>query len=654
MSQRPIRAASGFFELFMRDRSFRAGLQASIARLKAAGRAVAGVGRSFLISGALLAAPLVLAAKKFANVGDTIDKTAQRTGVGERALSELGFAAEQSGTNLAAVEKGFFGLSRTLFDLERGGAASVDAFNALGLTLDDVAGKNPEEQFLIVADSLSKVEDASRRGAIAQQIFGRSGRQLLPLIQQGASGIAELRTEAQRLGLSIGPEQAKSAAVLTDAWNRVTRTFQGLFFVVGGALAPAFSKVSDAIAAINAKAIEFIQNNGSYIRMAALVVGGVIATGVALLTLGGILTLTGFALGGMVTLFSVLASAVSFVLSPIGLVIGLLAGLTVALLRYTSIGGTVVDFLKDKFGELTSFFSQSLGAMGRALAAGDLAQAANVLWASLRAAWVSGIGFLNRQWQEWKGFFREVFNQAVFGLLELWTNVTSRFSEFWTSTVASLALGWESFRNSGVNAWRSAQTFIAGGILRLRGMLDETFDTDGALATLQQDANRQRAARDEQSAAALAKIAEEEKKRLDEIRSLRDRDLANLGAARDEKTASILAEQDAAIAASQAERDRAIREWKQAVQDAENLPAAKAGKGLSSVLDTLQNGEALSRLTSGVNQVKPQGTFSGVAAARIFGDAGFEQKKLDELKRIKDAANRTADGIANIVFPQFG
>ena len=51
-------------------------------------------------------------------------------------------------------------------------------------------GLSPEQQFQLFANALAGVVDASTRAALAQDVFGRSGTQLLPLFTQGEQGMA--------------------------------------------------------------------------------------------------------------------------------------------------------------------------------------------------------------------------------------------------------------------------------------------------------------------------------------------------------------------------------------------------------------------------------------------------------------------------------
>lgn len=183
--------------------------------------------------------------QRLTTVGDKLDKMSMRTGVAVRTLSQMKFAAEQSGGSVEELEKGYFGLSRSIFDAERGSKEAVEGFGRLGLSMDDLRGKSPHEQLLMVADGMQSVTDLSTRGAIAQKLFGRSGRQLLPLFASGSAGIRTLSNEADKLNITMTAAQATLGARMTDALNRSKRATEALSMKVGAVFIPILETAAD-------------------------------------------------------------------------------------------------------------------------------------------------------------------------------------------------------------------------------------------------------------------------------------------------------------------------------------------------------------------------------------------------------------------------
>ena len=174
----------------------------------------------------------------FAQAGDEVQKMALRTGFTTEALSELKHAAELSGASLSSMENGVKRMQRTILDAENGLSTATDAFEMLGIEMADVEVKTPEEQFTLLSGALADVEDASRRSALAQQVFGRAGTQLLPMLAAGKDGLAAMRQEAHDLGIVFDQDAANSAAEYQDSLTKLKGAFQGIQFAVGKALVP--------------------------------------------------------------------------------------------------------------------------------------------------------------------------------------------------------------------------------------------------------------------------------------------------------------------------------------------------------------------------------------------------------------------------------
>ena len=287
--RRQIEAGKAVVTLSLRDRLTTA-LNRTLGRVKQFGRELTTAGRGLLGVGAALGAPIVAAARNFAKVGDTLDKMSQRTGVSTNALSELGFAAEQSGSDLETLEKGVRSMQRNVTDLGRGLSTQVSAFGRLGLAYADLENLSPEQQFEVVADRISLLQNETIRAATAMQVFGRSGQQLLPLLNSGAQGIEALRRQARDLGLSIDPDSAKAAAELTDQVNILARVLKVTLFSAGQAVSPLFIDLTRRAQGGAQSFKSFVQSNDRLVIGLTKLAGVVGGLGAAIVGLGVLVT----------------------------------------------------------------------------------------------------------------------------------------------------------------------------------------------------------------------------------------------------------------------------------------------------------------------------------------------------------------------------
>ncbi len=282
-----IRAGRAFVEIYADKTKLTRTLKTISADLKAFGTGVSSLGTKFMALGTGIVAPLLAATKHFMTIGDQLDKMSARTGVSTNALSELGFAAEQSGANIETIEKSIRKMQKTIADAATGEKTYVDALKAVGLSYQQLAGLSPEKQFEAIASGINAIDDPTMKAAAAVEIFGRSGTQLIPML----GDMKALREEAKRLGLSIGPEQAKAAAALTDAWNRVKRSFGAIAVAIGSELAPMLTGLAETAKRYIGIVRDWISKHGQLVETILRVGAAAVILGAALKVVGIGLTL---------------------------------------------------------------------------------------------------------------------------------------------------------------------------------------------------------------------------------------------------------------------------------------------------------------------------------------------------------------------------
>ena len=198
----------------------------------------------------------------WSTTGDEVAKMANRTGWAVESISEMSYIAEQSGTSLNAFETAARRLSRTLVDATEGSEASARAFGRLGLNVDDLRGLDIEEQFWRVAMALSEMGDETERSATAQELFGRSGTELLPMLSQGADGIQEMMERFQEFGYVWTEESAQAAEAFRDSLHNMETAIDQLkFALVEGMAEPLTMLVNNHLRPAITEFSRFIKEN---------------------------------------------------------------------------------------------------------------------------------------------------------------------------------------------------------------------------------------------------------------------------------------------------------------------------------------------------------------------------------------------------------
>ena len=210
------------------------GLQGQV---KNTSMAVAGLGAAFKGLGAALAVGGFTAAIKGAiDLADDMRDLSQRTGVGIETLGQFKVAAELSGTSIEGVAKGLTLLNKNLVAAAAGGEGAAAAFKTIGVATTEADGtlRKADKVFLDVADRFATLRDGPEKAALAMKIFGKSGAELIPILNLGSK-------EIQRFGLGIGPDFANKADAFNDSLGIMKAQVTVLTVQIGSALLPVLS-----------------------------------------------------------------------------------------------------------------------------------------------------------------------------------------------------------------------------------------------------------------------------------------------------------------------------------------------------------------------------------------------------------------------------
>ena len=143
-----------------------------------------------------------------------------------------------------------------------------------------------------------------------------------------------------------------------------------------------------------------------------------------------------------------------------------------------------LDGIRAKFGEILTFAQDVFAGIGDAMAAGDLTLAAEVLWAGIKLAWITGMEWIRTQWTELRFDLESIWGQAAFGVLDT-------LNWLWSEMVT----GFWAVADSIVDAWKSAEKLVAKGVGWIIAKLNK-LDPAEVIANLEQDYARQQAGRD--------------------------------------------------------------------------------------------------------------------------------------------------------------
>lgn len=216
------------------------GLSSGLSRATRAVKSLKPVMVGVAAAGAAAFAGLTVAAagvRNALNIGSTLSDVASQTGLTAGRVMLLQEAFRQAGLGADQVGPAVNRLQRAIVEGGQGLKTYTRAFDSLGLSISDLQGMSPEQQFDAVGSALAGMTDPAARAAAAMQIFGRSGGQLLTLFGDG--GV--LGSAADTLGNQASIMDRNSAVFdrTSDLLNATSTKLQGVFVGMAESIAPA-------------------------------------------------------------------------------------------------------------------------------------------------------------------------------------------------------------------------------------------------------------------------------------------------------------------------------------------------------------------------------------------------------------------------------
>lgn len=251
MAARGAKISALRVDLGINTAQFSSGLGQAEGRLGKFGKIAGTAFAAVAAAGAAAAVALGYAVKQAADHADQLSKTAQKIGVATEALSRLEWAAKLSDVSLEQLSTGLGRLSRNMLDVASGttGPAKV-AFDALGIAVTDATGqlRASDEVFAEIAEKFSLMEDGSTKTALAMSLLGRSGAEMIPLLNMGSKGLADMAAESDRLGQTISTETGRAAEEFNDNLTRLNAVMGGLVNRIMADVVPGLADLTATLA----------------------------------------------------------------------------------------------------------------------------------------------------------------------------------------------------------------------------------------------------------------------------------------------------------------------------------------------------------------------------------------------------------------------
>jgi hypothetical protein len=186
------------------------------------------------------AAGVMKVAMDSAAAADEVDKMSQKIGISKQGYQEWSYVLGQNGMDISSLQMGMKTLVTQMDGVVNGTDSSIAMFDALGLSVYDSTGalKDQETMMNEVMVALADMPNGTEKARLATELFGRSGSELMPMLNQGSSAMMDLTQRAHDLGLVMSDESVTAGVVLGDTMDDVKKSLGMVATELGVQLMP--------------------------------------------------------------------------------------------------------------------------------------------------------------------------------------------------------------------------------------------------------------------------------------------------------------------------------------------------------------------------------------------------------------------------------
>ncbi len=202
----------------------------SLGQLAAVGGAAAGIG--------LVTKAITDGVKATTEWAAEVRSLQRVTGQTAESASALAAAGNTLGISSQQLTVGFGLLAKNIVNA----SANLTKY---GIATQDVQGNVlPFDEVLSnVIDKFQTLPAGPEQAAFAMNVFGRSGKALIPILQRGQQGLADLEDAAKSAGLVLSQNDVDAAKSLTIAQRQLGEAFKGASISIGRLFVPLITPV---------------------------------------------------------------------------------------------------------------------------------------------------------------------------------------------------------------------------------------------------------------------------------------------------------------------------------------------------------------------------------------------------------------------------
>ena len=184
------------------------------------------------------------AAASTASFGDEIQKNAQKMNLSYSGYQELDFILGHCDVSIESMKS-------SMLKLTKAAEGGSEAFEALGISQEDLANMSTEDLFNATIAGLQNCTDESERMMLTNELLGKSAAtELAPLLNMTAEETEALRQQVHELGGVMSDEAVEDAATFQDELMNMQTSLDGLKHNMMAEFLPGISSVMSGLSKV--------------------------------------------------------------------------------------------------------------------------------------------------------------------------------------------------------------------------------------------------------------------------------------------------------------------------------------------------------------------------------------------------------------------
>lgn len=397
------------------------------------GRSMTKAGTVMLGASAAVGGSILAVGKSTADYAGDMYDMARGAGIGVEAFQKLAYAGRMSGVETEKLSASLVKFDRMVAEATGGNKTYMQTFEDLGIKIKDSAGnlRQPNEIFEDVADIFHNTEDGIGKTALAVELFGKSGADLIPMLNDGKAGLKAFYAEAERLGLALSNEMIAKGDAFSDQLENIGEQVKGVKLQLGAALIPALSAATEKISKVIDKITKWVQENP---ELAA--------------TIGNIAMTTGKWIAILGTAAIAIGSVAFIILQFRKAFRAMSDAVTIGISIFKNIKNTflVVDKAMKGYTKTQKLATVATKLFNKALKANPILTIISLIIALGAVVYsvIKTAAWFKKLWDAIVGIFKAAWE----AIKKVWSTVTGWFSNLWGGIKAGAGKAWEGIKNT--------------------------------------------------------------------------------------------------------------------------------------------------------------------------------------------------------------